>query len=39
VAGNRALVERFEKNIAATLARVWGEGATSPDELLQEQLC
>jgi len=24
VAGNRALVERFEKKIAATLARVWG---------------
>jgi type I restriction enzyme M protein len=25
VAGNRALIARFEKKIAATLARVWGE--------------
>jgi len=28
VAGNRALVERFEKKIADVLARVWGETPT-----------
>lgn len=31
VAGNRQLIERFEKKIQATLARVWGE--EEPDEV------
>jgi type I restriction enzyme M protein len=32
VAANRELIERFEKKIQATLARVWGETTTIPDE-------
>ena len=32
VAGNRELIERFEKKIAATLARVWGEDEPAPAE-------
>ena len=31
VAGNRELIERFEKKIAATLARVWGERPSVED--------
>jgi len=33
VAGNRELVERFEKKIQATLARVWGEPETIAAEV------
>ncbi len=32
VAANRELIERFEKKIQATLARVWGEDDSSPAE-------
>jgi type I restriction enzyme M protein len=32
VAANRELIERFEKKIQATLARVWGEDEPSPAE-------
>jgi len=32
VAANRELIERFEKKIQATLARVWGEGEAAPPE-------
>ena len=32
VAANRELIERFEKKIQATLARVWGEDQPSPAE-------
>ncbi len=32
VAANRELVERFEKKIQATLARVWGEDKPAPEE-------
>lgn len=31
VAANRELIERFEKKIQATLARVWGEGDAADD--------
>jgi type I restriction enzyme M protein len=30
VAANRELIERFEKKIQATLARVWGESELGP---------
>jgi type I restriction enzyme M protein len=30
VGANRELITRFEKKIQATLARIWGDGATSP---------
>jgi len=32
VAANRELIARFEKKIQATLARVWGEGESTPAE-------
>jgi restriction endonuclease S subunit len=32
VAANRELIERFEKKIQATLARVWGEDEPAPAE-------
>jgi len=32
VAANRELIERFEKKIQATLARVWGEDKPVPAE-------
>ena len=30
VAANRELIERFEKKIQATLARIWGEDQSAP---------
>ena len=32
VVANRELIERFEKKIQATLARVWGEDEPTPEE-------
>ncbi len=32
VAANRELIERFEQKIAATLARIWGEEQSAPQE-------
>jgi len=32
VAANRELITRFEKKIQATLARVWGENESAPEE-------
>jgi len=33
VAANRELITRFEQKIQATLARIWGEEATSPESV------
>jgi type I restriction enzyme M protein len=32
VAANRELIERFEKKIQATLARIWGEAKETNEE-------
>ena len=32
VAANRELIERFEQKIAATLARIWSEEQSGPEE-------